>query len=137
MLSVSTLISRRLLLLVALVVIGGCASLAKSFNVYGQLVLDMEALVGGDWVMHLIVSTTLGFFASWATPKHYFQTARIPVSPWVGLLLIAVTVDEFSQLYFPSRQFSFVDLGINLSGVLLGSFCYFFYLRARYPAISR
>tara|TARA_Y100001956_G_C4109138_1_gene181509 strand:+ start:881 stop:1294 length:414 start_codon:yes stop_codon:yes gene_type:complete len=137
MLSVSDLFSKRLLLLVTLFLAGGSASLAKSFDVHGQVVIGLEHMVGGDWAMHLIVATTLGFFAAWSTPKTFYQYSRVPFSPWVGLLLIAVTIDEFSQLYFPLRQFSFVDLGINISGVLMGSFCYLFYISFRYPAYLR
>ncbi|WP_225874492.1 VanZ family protein [Vibrio atypicus] len=137
MLSVSDLFSKRLLLLVSLVVIGGGASLAKSFDIHGQIVIGLEHMVGGDWAMHLIVATTLGFFASWATPKSYYQYSSIPFSPWVGLLLVAVSIDEFSQMYLPLRQFSWTDLGINLSGVLMGSVVYMFYISCRYPSYLR
>ncbi|MGX1926608.1 VanZ family protein [Vibrio sp. NH-7] len=137
MLSLSDLFGKRLLLWVALVAIGGSASLAKSFDIYGHIVAGMETLVGGDWAMHLIVATTLGFFASWATPKSFYQYSSVPISPWVGLLLIAVTIDEFSQMYFPLRQFSYSDLAINISGVLIGSLTYLCYMGFRYPAYLR
>lgn len=137
MLSRSDFFSKRLFLLAVVIGIGGMASLAKSFDFYGHAVIDVEHLVGGDRVLHMIVSTTLGFVAAWATPKSFYQYSKVPISPWVWLLLVAVSIDEFSQAYFPLREFSLVDLAINLSGVTMGSLTYLLYATIRYPSYLR
>ncbi|MFB9216496.1 VanZ family protein [Vibrio sinaloensis] len=137
MLSRSDVFSKRLFLLAVVIGIGGMASLAKSLDIFRQPVVNVEHLVGGDWALHIIVSTTLGFVAAWATPKSFYQYAKVPISPWVWLLLVAVSIDEFSQAYFPLRQFSLADLAINLSGVTMGSLTYLLYATIRYPSYLR
>ena len=137
MLSVSDCLSKRLFVLFSVIGLGASASLAKSLDIYGHAVDGVVYLVGGDKVLHSIVAVTLGFVASWATPKSYYQYSSIPFSPWVGLLLVAVSIDEFSQAYFPTRSFSWIELGINLTGVMMGSFIYLFYITCRYPSYLR
>lgn len=134
MLSRSDFFNKRLFLLAFVIGVGGMASMAKSFDIYGYAVVNVEHQVGGDRMLHMIVSTALGFVAAWATPKRFYQTAKVPVSPWVWLLLFAVSIDEFSQAYFPLREFSLVDLAINLCGVSVGSVIYLVYASMRYFA---
>ena len=128
----SSYVSKRLLLLMLVIVAGGSASLAKSLDWYAYAVLDIEHWLGGSWVLHLCVATTLGFVSSWATPKRHYQRASLPLSPWIWLLLSLVTIDEFSQMFNANRDFSLLDLSINVGGVLAGSLIYFTYYRLRY-----
>lgn len=128
----SSYLSKRLLLLMLVVVAGGAASLAKSLDWYAYAILDVEKWLGGSWVLHLCVATTLGYVSSWATPKRHYQHSSLPLSPWIWLLLSLVTIDEFSQMFNSNRDFSLLDLSINIGGVLAGSLIYFTYYRLRY-----
>ncbi|EGU35862.1 hypothetical protein VII00023_16560, partial [Vibrio ichthyoenteri ATCC 700023] len=120
--------NRRVLLLMSLVVIGGFASMAKTFDFHGDWVRHVEILLGGDWALHSVISVMLGFLACWATPKYYFRNALFRFPPLLLLMLCLVSVDEIFQAFSPRREFSWQDLLINISGLLVGSALYRSYL---------
>lgn len=124
--------NKRFLLLLCAIALVSAASLAKSLGWYEYAVTEIEDWVGGAWVLHLCVATSLGFIASWATPKRYFKQATLPISPWVWMLLVIVTFDEITQFFNSNRYFSFIDMSINIVGVLTGALLYLAYFRMRY-----
>ena len=60
----SAIINQRTLAVLCVVLIGGLASMTKTFGDYGNVVRDIELLLGGDWALHLLVSLNLGLVAS-------------------------------------------------------------------------
>ncbi|WP_065431941.1 VanZ family protein [Vibrio scophthalmi] len=120
--------NRRVVLLMVVVLLGGLASMAKTFNVHGNSVREVEVLLGGDWALHSILSFLLGFIACWATPKYYFRNALFRFPPLLILMFCLVSVDEAFQAVSPLREFSWQDFLINISGLLLGSAVYRLYL---------
>ncbi|MBD1556201.1 VanZ family protein [Vibrio sp. S9_S30] len=74
-----------------------------------------------DLVVHFSLAAILGLTASLAS--------KIAGKPFLSFLLVLMLIDEFSQIWIPSRQFSWVDLASNifgcLSGVLLLQFSFF------------
>lgn len=98
--------------------------MAKSLDIYGDVVRSIEVSVGGAWVLHTVIATTLGFVAAWSTPQSYYEQSRIPISPWVLLLVLMVTIDETLQAFNPLREFSFLDMSINITCVVTGAILY-------------
>lgn len=120
--------NRRVFLLMSVVLIGGLASMAKTFNFHGHNVRQLEVWLGGDWALHGVLSFLLGFMACWSTPKYYFRNAFFRFPPLLILMLLLVCADELLQSFSPLRQFSWQDLLINISGLLIGSGVYRSYL---------
>ncbi|MBA5761552.1 VanZ family protein [Vibrio sp. 404] len=117
----SLFFNRRVSVLFLLVLIGGTASLAKSLNYHGNVVHQVETLLGGAWVLHVVLSISLGFVAHWATPRYYFRNTHFRFPPLLVVILVAVIVDEVLQAFIPRREFSIIDLAINISGLMLGA----------------
>ncbi|HAS63618.1 MAG TPA: VanZ family protein [Vibrio sp.] len=126
---ISLYFNRRVGVLFTLVCIAGAASLAKSFNYHGNVVSQVEFLLGGAWVLHGIVAFSLGFVAHWATPRYYFRNIGFRVPPLLMLILVAVIIDEALQAFIPRREFSTVDLSINISGLMLGALLHRLWLK--------
>ncbi|GAB2643256.1 VanZ family protein [Vibrio panuliri] len=122
------IINFRAILLLLIAVVAGCASLAKSLNYYSDVVVSIEQMLGGDWALHAIFALVLGFTAHWATPVDYFYYRRFCAAPLLALILFLVVVDEFMQAFIPHREFSWLDLSINVVGLLVGGFLYRLYL---------
>lgn len=120
----SAIINRRTIAVLCVVLVGGLASMTKTFGDYGNVVRNIELLLGGDWALHLLVSFILGLVASWATPPRWLHRPFYLLSPITIVVLILVTIDELLQIYSPLRKFSYVDMAINTTGVLLGALCY-------------
>nr|WP_171758076.1 VanZ family protein [Vibrio sp. RE86] len=102
--------------------------MAKSFDIYGDVIRSLETSLGGAWVLHTVIALSLGFLAAWSAPKYYYSQSKLRLSLWVWVLLLMVVADEVLQAFNPLRQFSFVDLGINISCVLTGALIYHCYL---------
>ena len=127
--SLSLFLNRRVTVLFTLVLFGGLASLAKSFNYHSSVVYEVEALLGGAWSLHAILAISLGFVAHWATPRHYFRNAAFRIPPLLTIILLAVIADEVLQAFIPRREFSILDLMINISGLFLGAFFHRIHLK--------
>lgn len=122
--SLSLYINRRVILPFSLVLFGGLASMAKTFNVHGQSVRELEVMLGGDAVLHAIVAILLGLSACWATPKYFYRHRWFRLPPLLIIMVFLVCSDELLQAVMPRREFSWLDLAINLSGLLVGAVCY-------------
>ena len=120
------LFGKRLIILFSLIFLGGLASLAKSLDIYGDSVRSFEVTVGGAWVLHTVIASLLGFVAAWSTPKpYYYQWNNLPISPWVIIMIVMVVTDEMTQAFNPLRQFSMLDMSINVACVLTGATLYY------------
>ncbi|OAJ93391.1 VanZ family protein [Vibrio bivalvicida] len=134
---VEQLFSKRLIVLFSLMAMGGGASMAKSFDFHGDAIRALESTLGGAWVLHATVATTLGFIAAWSTPVSYYHYHRLILSPWVLGLLVMVSLDELLQMFNPLREFAVLDLTINLFCVTLGALLYVNFLKLKFPLGSK
>ncbi|RJX70969.1 VanZ family protein [Vibrio sinensis] len=121
----------RSLIPLTIIVLAGLASMAKTFSIHASMIRDVELFLGGDWVLHSLISLLLGFSTCWSTPKYCFRNRSFFIPTFSLLVLFAVCADEFCQAISPSRTFSLVDLSINVIGVLLGVLIYNVYLKVR------
>ncbi|WP_368664806.1 VanZ family protein [Grimontia celer] len=77
-------------------------------------------MIGGDIYLHFIASFFLGQLC-WLTTQ---RTSHFRLSIPTLTVLVLVVLDESLQYLIPSRQFSWLDMTVNVFGVLLGtSFC--------------
>lgn len=75
---------------------------------------------GGDKLWHFILYAVLAFLLARAFPRPL--VAGKPSVPIVMLiLLVAATLEEFSQSLFSTRTFDLVDLTCSILGILAGT----------------
>lgn len=120
--------SIKMALFLAVIGLGGCASLAKTLGWFSGWMSQVETRVGGDIVMHLTVATLLGIAACWAglddktslseRPKRLFVSRR--QFALLALSLLLVSLDEGLQYFAPTRTFSLSDWLANVCGLTLG-----------------
>ncbi|WP_194436496.1 VanZ family protein [Vibrio fluminensis] len=124
-------VHRRLPFLCLLVLIGASASLTKSFSLHGGVVSQFEVTMGGDWVLHALMAFALGWTANWATPITYFRYYGFRVTPLLVMMLLFVSADEILQAFVPTREFSWLDLIINIAGLIVGALTHRLWLRSK------
>ncbi|ROV59255.1 VanZ family protein [Vibrio ponticus] len=125
-------VHRRLPFLCLLVAFGAGASIAKSLQLQNGIVSQFEYMAGGDLVMHAVMALLLGWAANWSTPTCYFRYyGFFRLTPLLALMLLAVSIDETLQAFISTRQFSLLDLCVNIGGLLIGAFSHRLYLLTR------
>lgn len=75
-------------------------------------------MFGGAIYLHMVGSFTLGVLCRLASSKGIIL--GLPVTTLFVLFL--VVLDESLQAQIPSRQFSLLDMTVNVFGVLLGTY---------------
>ena len=105
-------------ILVVFVVLFGSASVLKSVGILGDQVRATEVMIGGAIYLHLCGSFILGMLCRLTTEENVFL--RLP-STTLFVLMLLVT-DESLQSLIPSRQFSWLDMTVNVVGVLAGTY---------------
>ena len=117
----SSMIARITLGLVSLLTV--TLSLWKSSDLSHATYINLENYIGGSEILHFTFSLLIGFFAVFAFPRHAssIKADAFGIRLLLCLLLI-ISLEEFSQLFIPSRTFSVADLSTNWSGILLGYF---------------
>lgn len=114
-------LNARLYVLILVISIGSIGSLAKTFDIFSSSVLALESILGGDIVLHFVISFLLGFTAVWVTPSNY-RSNPLPITNHLVLfVLVLVSIDELLQLFSLSRQFSFDDMLTNTLGIIGGA----------------
>ena len=98
-------------------------SLWKSSDIDHSVYQSMENYVGGSSTLHFTFSLLIGFLAVFNFPKWVkaTKTDMFGIRLLIVLLCI-VSLEEFSQLFIPSRSFSFEDLSTNWIGIISGYF---------------
>lgn len=133
---VTTALARhqRVWLFLTVLVAGGLASLAKTFDLLSGFIMKIEGQVGGDIVLHLLVATLLGISACWAgrEPKlvsSVIETPWVPSQKQFGLISLSavlISLDESMQYFAPTRTFSIHDWLANMFGLFIGVLIYLF-----------
>lgn len=115
-------------------VAGGLASLAKTFDLLSGFIVKIEGQVGGDIVLHLLLATLLGISACWAGREPKLVSSVIE-NPWIpsrkqfgliGLSAVLISLDETTQYFAPTRTFSIHDWLANMIGLFIGVLIYLF-----------
>jgi VanZ family protein len=114
-----------LFLLVLIVILADTSSMpAFLFAIYN--------MPNGDKIGHVILMGLLGFALNmilFARKVRYFSF-HLLLGTVVAVVL--VTIEEISQVFFPSRRFSLVDLGSSYLGILFADILLRIILRAQH-----
>ncbi|HHF3070969.1 VanZ family protein [Vibrio diabolicus] len=98
-------------------------SLWKSSDLHHATYLKMETYLGGSSTLHFTFSLLIGFLSVFTFPSLVSSSKADVFGIRLLLLLLAiVSMEEISQLFIPSRSFSFDDLSTNWIGIILGYF---------------
>ncbi|MGR5192541.1 VanZ family protein [Vibrio rotiferianus] len=96
----------------------------KSSSFYHPEYLHFENFFGGSITFHALFSFLIGLTSVFSFPTltrttgHDLFGIRLLI-----LLLLIVSLEEFSQLFIATRSFSFDDLSTNWIGTIFGYFC--------------
>jgi VanZ family protein len=98
-------------------------SALKSAGLFLPLLLQFEAMLGGDKLMHLQLALVLSLLACLAS-RVFFVRKAIAL-PWqlmaVFIILSAgLLLDELHQYLLSSRHFELMDTAFGVTGVALG-----------------
>ncbi len=98
-------------------------SLWKSSDLHHATYLQMETYLGGSSTLHFTFSLLIGFLSVFTFPSLVSSSKADVFGIRLLLLLLAiVSMEEISQLFIPSRSFSFDDLCTNWIGIISGYF---------------
>lgn len=117
--------SRARAIAVAYVAALAAIAVGADAGVLGGLVTWVHEIPFGDKVGHFALTFGLGILAEWAL------RARGRALGW---LLVAVNLEELSQLVIPGRSFDLGDAAANSLGLVCGTLCAVALTRAERPA---
>ena len=96
------------------------ATVCKSIGVFTAELSGMERLLGGDKIVHFLVSFVITFVAMQFVPLHrlkpHYLFNRVTLMIAFGFM-----VEESSQLFLSSRHFSFSDIAANMLGIIIAA----------------
>jgi polysaccharide biosynthesis protein VpsQ len=101
------------LLFVATIIVGSDLGQLRSIN---QLV---GALPFGDKFGHLFLIGTLTFLLNYALDGRTLKIGNLKVLLGCAIVAVAITIEEFSQIWMPLRTFDLIDLSANYLGIAL------------------
>jgi glycopeptide antibiotics resistance protein len=104
------------------VIAAGSASALKSIGANVTLLKHIEQALGGAIFLHAIIALFLGIVAQLTSP---YSWRKLPLGLSISVLpiLALVTVDECLQYFIASRHFAWLDMAVNVVGVLCGALC--------------
>lgn len=73
----------------------------------------------GDKMMHFILFGLLSFFCNLAFPSKQTNISKYQLLPISILLIVIVSIDEFSQIWLVRRSFDLRDLFCNYLGIFV------------------
>lgn len=88
---------------------------ANTNRLFAPISVWLHATPGADKICHFLLVGTLAIAGNW------FLNCR-PIGPLqlgTVICLTLATLEEFSQLWIPSRSFDLLDLAMNTLGILL------------------
>jgi len=115
-----------------LLILSGC----KSFEIMLGHIHALERAVGGDKILHLLLSIPLGLLFFLAT-EHYFRRRWLHiVLGWV-VLFAGLLMEELSQFWLATRRFDWFDSLYGFAGILLATLIYLIALVVKYQCFRR
>ncbi len=88
----------------------------------------------GDKIGHFFVSGLLALAAHFLCRGKIWRVAKIPIPIGPLFVLVALTLEEASQAYLPTRSFDVMDGLANAAGVIVFSLPLCFSRRERSPS---
>jgi polysaccharide biosynthesis protein VpsQ len=73
----------------------------------------------GDKWGHLILIGTLTFLLNYALNGQMLKIGRLKILMGCSIVAVGMTIEEFSQMWIPSRTFDLVDLSANYLGITI------------------
>lgn len=73
----------------------------------------------GDKLGHLIFIGTLTFLLNYALDGQMLKIGRLKILMGCSIVAVGMTIEEFSQIWIPSRTFDLVDLSANYLGITI------------------
>jgi VanZ family protein len=82
-------------------------------------VAQVSAFPGGDILGHFLIAAALTYFINkgFSCRTIGIKSKRFLLGS--ALILLIITLEEISQIFFTTRQFSFLDLGSDYFGIML------------------
>jgi polysaccharide biosynthesis protein VpsQ len=80
---------------------------------------------GGDKLGHALFIGTLAFLLNYALAGRMIRIGSLKILLGCWIIAVAMTVEEFSQIWIPSRTFDLVDLAANYFGITLAGWLWF------------
>ncbi|MEZ5672852.1 MAG: VanZ family protein [Thiotrichaceae bacterium] len=96
---------------------------AADMGSLGVVVYWIHSIPYGDKFGHFILVGVLSFMVNMSLGATRWQWLGWSVLKGSFIIFILITLEEFSQLYFPSRHFDMGDLLSNYLGILLLGHC--------------
>jgi polysaccharide biosynthesis protein VpsQ len=79
----------------------------------------ITSVPGADKLGHAIFIGTLAFLLNYALAGRMVKIGRLKILLGCLIIAIAMTVEEFSQIWIPSRSFDLLDLAANYFGIAI------------------
>ncbi|RMG88674.1 MAG: hypothetical protein D6714_00295 [Bacteroidetes bacterium] len=106
--------------------------LASSGSALSFFILDkLHVIPFYDKILHLGLLSGLTWLLNTSFPSRRYRLGGVILFGTSILLAIAMTCEEFSQIFIPWRNFEMMDLICNYAGILTGNFLSL-YKRPRY-----
>lgn len=85
-----------------------------------QFLRQFYRFPGGDKVGHVVLLAILSFIANYFLYPRHISIFKKPI--FIGSLIVCcfITLEEFSQIYIPSRTFDLLDLSCSYLGIIAG-----------------
>lgn len=81
----------------------------------------LERIPMGDKLVHVVLMGTLAFLLNLMLGGRTFSINGVPILLGSCIAVGFVTIEEFSQIYIPLRNFDWIDLIANYTGIILAS----------------
>ena len=85
-------------------------------------IIALYAFPYGDKAGHFLLMAALTLAANLLFSARRIHLGSMSVLLGTLLVVVGVTIEEFSQIFFQSRTFSLVDLGFSYLGILAADF---------------
>ena len=73
----------------------------------------------GDTLGHFVLMGIFAFLATWVLKAMTFTVGPIKFPLGALIVLSIVVLEEASQIYIPTRNFSFLDLSADILGIVI------------------
>jgi VanZ family protein len=94
-------------------------TIADNLGRLRSLINLITAVPGGDKCGHAIFIGTLAFLLNYALKGRMIKIGSLKILLGCVIIAVAMTMEEFSQIWIPSRSFDLLDLAANYFGIAI------------------
>jgi polysaccharide biosynthesis protein VpsQ len=91
--------------------------IANDLGRLSKIIKWVGSLPFGDKFGHFILIGTLTFLLNYALEGRMVKIGRQKILLGCSIIAVAISLEEFSQIWIPSRTFDLVDLAANYFGI--------------------